>query len=69
MFLTEQGAVTMRTTLEELGHPQNATPIVEDNSTCFGFANDMIKQKRFKAIDMKHYWLEDRTKQGQFFVL
>jgi len=68
-FLTAQAAVPMRITLEEMGHPQTATPIVVDNSTCFGFANDIIKQKRSKAIDMKHYWLQDRTKQGQFFVL
>ena len=67
--LTAQAAVPIQTTLGEMGHPQNATPIIVDNSTCFGFANDTIKQKRSKTIDMKHYWLQDRTKLGQLFVI
>jgi hypothetical protein len=36
-------AVPERITLEELGHPQSATPIVTDNSTASGIANDSVK--------------------------
>ena len=67
-YMTAREAVPIRTTLEELGHPQSPTPIQVDNTTCAGFANDTIKQKRTKSIDMNHYWLQDRTRLGQFLV-
>jgi hypothetical protein len=46
-------ACPLRTTLEELGHPQ--PPIQTDNSTAAGIANDTVKQKRSKAINMRFY--------------
>jgi hypothetical protein len=55
-------------TLEELGHPQPATPIVTDNSTASGIANDSVKQKRSKGMNMRFYWIRDRVRQGQFIV-
>ena len=36
-----------------------------DNTTAVGFANNTIKQKRSNAIDMRSYWIIDRTCQGQ----
>ena len=38
--------------LAELRHAQLSTPIVTDNSTATGIANDTICQKRSKAMDM-----------------
>ena len=67
-FLTAKQACAMRTTLEELGHPQPATPLQVDNQTAVGFANDNIKHKHSKAIDMRFHWIRDRTRQGQFIV-
>ena len=67
-YVNGQEAIPIRTTLEELGHPQPPTPMQVDNSTAEGFANDTIKQKRSKAIDMRFYWIKDRTRQGQFLV-
>jgi hypothetical protein len=49
----KEGAV-LRTTLEELGHPQPPTPMETDNTTATGYSNGAIKQKRTKAMDM--YW-------------
>jgi hypothetical protein len=43
-------------TLEELGHP-----IQTDNSTAAGIANDTVKQKHSKAIDMNFYWSCNRV--------
>jgi hypothetical protein len=54
--------------LEELGHPQPPTPIVTDNSTAAGIANDTVKQKLSKAIDMHFYWIRDHVRQGQFHI-
>ena len=67
-YINGQEGVPIRTLLRELGHPQPATPIQVDNSTADGFANDTIKQKRSKAIDMRFYWIRDRTSQGQFLI-
>ncbi|MBV5280410.1 MAG: hypothetical protein J0651_03970, partial [Actinobacteria bacterium] len=69
LFHNAKEACPLRICLEEMGHPQLATPIVTDNSTAVGIANDTIKQKRSKAIDMRFYWVRDRVKQKQFSIL
>jgi hypothetical protein len=68
LFLNGKEAVPERITLEELGHLQPPTPIVTDNSTASGIANDSMKQRRSKAMDMRFYWIRDRVRQGQFHV-
>jgi hypothetical protein len=68
LFVNGQEAVPERITLEELGHPQGPTPIATDNGTALGIANDSIKQKRSKSMDMRFYWIRDRVRQGQFFI-
>jgi hypothetical protein len=67
-YVNCQEAVPIRTTLAEMGHPQPRTPVQVDNSTACGFANDTIKQKRSKAIDMRFHWIKDRMTQLQFLV-
>ena len=67
-YLNGQEAVPVRTFLLELGHPQPANPIQVDNSTADGFANDTIKQKLSKSINMRFYWICDCTSQGQFLI-
>ena len=58
----------LRNTLDFLGHSQPSTPIQTDNACAEGIANDAVKQKHSKAIDMQFYWLKDRVKQGQFII-
>ena len=64
IFHNGQEAAPIRTTLQELGHPQPPTPIRVENSTAEGFSNGTIKQKRSKVIDMRFYWIQDRTRKG-----
>jgi hypothetical protein len=40
-----------------------------DNSTANGILNGTVKQQRSRAMDMRFYWMKDRTQQGQFNVL
>jgi Reverse transcriptase (RNA-dependent DNA polymerase) len=61
-------ACALRTMLEEMGHPQPPTMVVTDNSTAAGIANDSVKQKQSKAMDMRFYWVRDRVAQKQFVV-
>jgi hypothetical protein len=68
LFHNCKEACPIRTTLEELGHPQPQTPVQTDNSTASGIANDTVKQKRSKAIDMRFYWVRDRVRQKQFHI-
>ena len=68
LFLNGQDAIMLRNTLEFLGHPQPATPIQTDNSCAEGIANDTVKQKRSKAMDMRFYWIRDRVRQGQLKI-
>jgi hypothetical protein len=68
LFYNGQEAEPIRVALEEMGWPQPPTPITTDNQTACGIANDTVKQRRSKAIDMRFYWIRDRIKQGHFRV-
>jgi hypothetical protein len=57
VFLDAKEATTLRTTLEEMGHPQPPTPLQTDNTTVMGYSNGTIKQRRTRAIDMRFYWV------------
>lgn len=68
LFYNGKECCPIRTTLEELGHPQGPTPMATDNSTASGIANDTVKQRRSKAMDMRFYWVRDRVRQGHFLI-
>jgi hypothetical protein len=68
VFINAKEGAVLRTTLEELGHPQPPIPMETDNTTATGYINGTIKQKRTKAMDMHFYWIKDRVKQGQYNV-
>jgi hypothetical protein len=67
-YINAQEAVPTRTTLTEMGHPHPFTPIQVDNTTAVGIANDTMKQKRSKIINMRFYWVKCLTQQKQFIV-
>ena len=68
LFLNAKEGTVLRTTLEEMGHPQPATPLQTDNSTANGISNGTCKQRQSRAIDMRFYWVRDQTQQGHFNV-
>ena len=43
LFMNAQLAAPLRTTLEELGHPQPPTPMKTDNTTANGIINGTVK--------------------------
>jgi len=43
LFLNAQTICPIRIALEELGHPQPATPLQTDNNTASGIINDIVK--------------------------
>ena len=68
LFINTKLTLPIRHTLLELGHPQPPTPIQTDNSTAAAFVNETIKQKYSKTIDMRFYWLQDKTQQHKIHV-
>jgi hypothetical protein len=59
-FINAKTAVSMRTMLEELGHPQMRTPMQTDNSTAYALLTNKILPKALKAMDMQFHWLRCR---------
>ena len=50
LFHNGMEACPLRHALEEMGHPQAATPMATDNNTASGIATDTVKQKQSKAL-------------------
>jgi hypothetical protein len=69
VFMNAQEAEPIRETLRDLGYDQNTTTIVSDNMCAVGLANNTVKQKRSKAIDMRFHWIRDRVKNKHFRVI
>jgi len=67
-YTNAQEGLPIRVTATELGHKQPPTPMQVYNTTAVGFINNIMKQKRSKAIDMMFYWLQDRQEQGQYKI-
>ena len=68
LFLSAQTALSTRTTLASLGYPQLATPLLTDNTTAAGIANQTVRLKRSKAMDMRYDWLTNRVSLGDYTV-
>jgi hypothetical protein len=68
LFINGQAGNPTRLTLADLGYPQTATPIISDNTTAIGFANNSVRLKRSKAIDMRYHWIRDRVARGEYSV-
>ena len=60
LFYNSQEATILRNTLEELGHPQPATPIKVDSLAAAGIVNKSLKQRRSRSIEMRFYLTRDR---------
>ena len=68
IFVNAKTAVPIRTTLSEMGWKQGPTATQVDNSAALGIATKEFRHNKYKAMDMRFYWINDRIKQGQFRV-
>jgi hypothetical protein len=69
LFLNCREGKIIRLALEELGHPQPATPVHCDNATAVGIANDTIKKQRSRAMEMRFFWVTDQVQRKLFDIL
>jgi hypothetical protein len=64
-----QETIACRISLQALGHPQLATPLIKtDNSTSNSFVHANIKQRRSKTWDMRWNWLRDKSTHDQLRI-
>jgi hypothetical protein len=68
LFTNMKEAIVIRQLLSDLDRPQPSTPVITDNSTAAGIANDTIRQQKSRAVDMRLHWVRDRVEQKQFDV-
>ena len=66
LFINSHQAIPARKTIEELGHQQPPTPIQTDNTTVLGFVSKNLQPKVTKSVDMRYWWMQDRSDQKQF---
>ena len=57
LYLNCKQATIFRLTLEEMGHPQPPTPIHSDNSTAVGIANNTVKRRWSRSMEMRFFGL------------
>jgi hypothetical protein len=69
LYINGQEGSFERIILAALHYPQEPTVICTDNDTAVGIANDSVKIRRSKAIDMRYHWIRDRVRQGVFRVI
>ena len=69
LFNNTKEAVSLRTTLHEMGYPQPPTPVEVKNSTAVVFANKQIKQHKSKAMDMRYCCIQNRVSQKKSSLL
>jgi hypothetical protein len=62
LFTNAKNCLALRHILTVLGYPQQTTPIYCDNLCAVGIANDDIKIKRMKYVDIKYHWVRDRVR-------
>ncbi len=62
-------AVPIRHTLHALGYHQGTTTLICDNSCATGLANDSVKQRRSKCIDVQYHWIRDQVGLKTFRVI
>ena len=66
IFVNAKTDVPIRTTLSKMGWKKGPTAIQVDNSTAEGIATKEFRQKKYKTMDIRFCWENDRIKQGQF---
>jgi hypothetical protein len=63
-----QVAVEERSILNSLGYPQPPTLVLCDNECAIGLADETVRPKKSKSIDLRLDWVRDRVRQGQFII-
>jgi hypothetical protein len=66
LYVNACKAIPQQQLLEEMGHPQQPTPMETDDSTVLGVVTSNIQPRQTKAMDMRFHWLRCFEAQNQF---
>ena len=69
LFENFQKVTYIRMALAEMGHLKPPIPVATENTAANSIVNGKAKQKRYRAIDIRFYWVRDRIRQNHFHVL
>ena len=61
-----QTGIVFRLTLTDMGHVQPQTPVHCDNATAVGIANNTIKRRRSRLMEMQFFWIGDKMAQEMY---
>ena len=64
LFLNIKEACIFRLTLEELGHPQPATPVHCGNKATTGIVSATVKRHRARSMEMRYFYACDQVDIG-----
>ena len=60
IFVNTQTTIPIHTNLSDMGWKQGPKAIQVYNSTSVGIATKEFRQKKYKAMDMRFYWINGR---------
>ena len=69
LFENCHSATSMRTALAEMVYLQPSTLVATENIAANSIVNKTEKQKRYRAVDMRFYWVRDRIRQNHLRIL
>ena len=59
LFYNGQEVEPILVTLHKIGHKQPTTPMITKNSAVNAIANNIVRQKKSKSVDVLFYWIQD----------
>ena len=68
LFINMRKGRIFRLVLEELGHPQPATPVHCDNETAAGIVNGTVRRQRSRMFEMRYFYACDQVDKKYFVV-
>jgi hypothetical protein len=68
LFHNCQEGIIFRQILSDMGHLQPKTPVHYDNATALGIGNNTIKRQRSRFMEMRYFWVGDKTAQDMFVL-
>ena len=69
IFYNCKASLSLRVSLEEMGHEQQKTPVTTDNTTACGLIKKIMIPKRAKSYAMKFNFLKCREAKNQFDLI
>jgi hypothetical protein len=68
LFTNSLRGCILQNILFDLNYPQVGTLISCDNTTATDASNRKIRMRKLQTTAMRHHWIQDRVKSGQFTV-